>query len=99
MERKIVPELSFLDALLRRGTEALVTRVLYLEATLDEHSEHAMIQVVKLMTIPAKPESPVVIAASECGNFTVNWIQTAKQAQQILLARGVIGSAETSHSK
>lgn len=72
-----------------RSIEAKLSKTLSHEVPLNDHNEHAIIWVAKLLSISAESESWVAIVASKCGLRTLKQIQTAKPTKQILPARGI----------
>lgn len=89
MKHRRLPEHSALGSILRKGIEADVTTLVSHEAPIDEQNEHAMIRVVKCLTISAESEPPVVVIPSQCGLMAIERIGTAKAAQWILPRQGV----------
>lgn len=79
MECKTVFEHSAPVALLGRGTQVNMTTILSCEMPMDEQNEHATMGLVRLITTPAKMESPVVVIASRCGLLTTEGIHTVKK--------------------
>lgn len=65
MERRTEPEHPAPALILGRGTNANVTTMFSHEALMDEQNKYALIQVAKLITVPAHSESLVVVVTSK----------------------------------
>lgn len=99
MEHEIVPEHWGPAAVLKIGTQANLTTILFCNMPREEQIEHTTIWVPEAISIPAETKSPVVLVTLKCGLMTIGRIQTEKLEQSILLQKVDMRSEQTSHFK